>query len=194
MQFILRKSHMMRFSPRLSVFLMHRWKCKLSKNNTILKLKITALPQKLMIFGGFVNKYNCLHLSYSWHMSRKPKNYKHGLQREMYGGRPKILRTLLGKGLKKSEIKTGYILQFISEVVMWSETRFPTYISNFTSLSMAPLYIMTWNNVLGIFYVLLGRLAFQDSCYLFSNLYISFSYLQLYSRFSRHIISQNHVL
>ena len=72
----------MRFFPWLSVFLLHRWKYKLSGNNTILKWKITVLSQKLIIFCGLVNKYCCLLLSFSWHMRRKCKQYQHGSQRE----------------------------------------------------------------------------------------------------------------
>ena len=80
LQLILRKIHKMRFFPWLSVFLLHRWKYKLSENNTILKLKITVLSQKLIIFGCLVNKYCCLLLSLSWHMRRK--HYQLGLRRE----------------------------------------------------------------------------------------------------------------
>ena len=82
LQLILRKIHKMRFFPWLTVFLLDRWKYKLSGNNTILKWKITVLSQKLIIFCGLVNKYCCLLLSFSWHMRRKRKQYRHGSQRE----------------------------------------------------------------------------------------------------------------
>ena len=82
LQLILRKIHQMRFFPWLSVFLLHRWKYRLSVNNIILKWKITVLSQKLIIFCGLVNKYCCLLLSFSWHMRRKRKQYQHGSQRE----------------------------------------------------------------------------------------------------------------
>ena len=82
LKLILRKIHKMRFFPGLCVFLLHRWKYKLSENNTILKLKITVLSKKLIISCGLVNKYCCLLLSLSWHMRRKHKHYQHGLQRE----------------------------------------------------------------------------------------------------------------
>ena len=81
LQLILRKILKMRFFPWLSVFLLHRWKYKLSENNTILKLKITVLSQKLIIFCGLVDKYYCLLLSLSGHMRSKRKHYQHGLQR-----------------------------------------------------------------------------------------------------------------
>ena len=81
LQLILRKILKMRFFPWLSVFLLHRWKYKLSENNTILKLKITVLSQKLIIFCGLVDKYYCILLSLSGHMRSKRKHYQHGLQR-----------------------------------------------------------------------------------------------------------------
>ena len=74
LQLILRKIHKMRCFPWLSVFLLHRWKYKRSESNTILKLKITVLSQKFIIFC-------CLLLSFSRHMRRKREQYKHGLQR-----------------------------------------------------------------------------------------------------------------
>ena len=75
-------------------------------------------------------------------------------------------------------------------------------VSNFISPSMGPLHIMTWNHVASIviyktvMFVLLGRLFYKDSCYLFSNFsnIIRFSYLQLSSRHFRHTVIQNHVL
>ena len=77
-------------------------------------------------------------------MRRKPKYYKHGVQREkMYGGKTKKYYRLLGKGLKERDMKSWYILQFISEIGIWTmaekETRtqwttFFTYMSNFISL------------------------------------------------------------
>ena len=84
LQLILRKIHKMRLVPGLSVFLLHRWVYKFSENSTILKLKITVLSQKLIMFSGLVNKYCCLLLSLSWHMRRERKHYKHGLQREKH--------------------------------------------------------------------------------------------------------------
>ena len=102
---ILRKILEMRFFPWLSVFFLHRWKYKLSENNTILKLKITVLTQKLMIFCGLVDKYYCLLLSLLGHMRSKRKHYQHGLQRENERfADQEILQTLLGKGLKECEI------------------------------------------------------------------------------------------
>ena len=59
------KIHKMRFFPWLSVFLLHRWKYKLSKNDTMLELKITVLSQKLIMFCVLVNKYCSLLLSLS---------------------------------------------------------------------------------------------------------------------------------
>ena len=64
-----------------------------------------------------------------------------------------------------------------------TRTKLNTF-SNFISPSMAPLHIITWNYVPSIvnllkaiyktfMYVLLGRLVFKDSCYLFSTLYYS---------------------
>ena len=105
LQHILCKIHTMRFFPRLPVFLLHRWKYKLSDNNAILILKITVLSQKLIIFYGLVNKYCCLFLSLSRHMCRKHKHYQHGLQWENVRCEDQeILQTLLEKGLMEREI------------------------------------------------------------------------------------------
>ena len=71
LQLILRKIHKMRFFLWLSVFLLHRWKYKLSENNTTLKLKIIFLSQKLIIFCGLINKYCCHLLFFLWHTRRK---------------------------------------------------------------------------------------------------------------------------
>ena len=62
------------FFHRLSVFLLHRWKYKLSENNTILMLKITVLSQILIIFCCLVNKYCCLLLSLSWPICKENVN------------------------------------------------------------------------------------------------------------------------
>ena len=82
LQLILRKIHKIIFSPWLCVFLLHRWKCKLSENNGIFKVENYRFIIKLIVFCGLVNKYWCLLLSLSWHMRRKRKHYQHGLQRE----------------------------------------------------------------------------------------------------------------
>ena len=84
LQLILCKIHKMKLFPMLSVFLLHRWKYKLSENNTILTLKISVLSQKFTFFCSLVNKYCCLLLSLSWHMRRKRKHFQHGLQREKH--------------------------------------------------------------------------------------------------------------
>ena len=83
--------------------LLKRWKYQLPEKSTTWKLKITVLSQKLIMFGGLVNKYTVLlrrllH-SFSWHVRRKRKHYKHGLQRENVQREDEIiLQTLLGKG------------------------------------------------------------------------------------------------
>ena len=74
-------------------------------------------------------------------MRRKRKHYKHDIQREKVRWEdPQILQTLLREGLKMREIKSWYFFQFISEISIWtmaekkqeqSETRVPTYMSNF---------------------------------------------------------------
>ena len=102
LQLILRK-HKMRFFPWLSVFLLHRWKYKLSENNTILKLKISVLSQKLIVFCGLVNKYCCFLLSLSLHMRRKRIHYQHGLQRKKRSKwRPRNITDSARKWLKRA--------------------------------------------------------------------------------------------
>ena len=53
LQLILRKIHKMRFFPWLSVFLLHRWKYKLSENNAIFKMKITVFFTHINSFLRF---------------------------------------------------------------------------------------------------------------------------------------------
>ena len=158
LQLILRKIHKMRFFLWLSVFLLHRWKYKLSENNTILKLKITFLSQKLMFFYGLGNKYCCYLLSLSWHMRRKRKHYQHGLQRgKRTVWRPRNITDSARKRLKRAQDiilihNTIYLGdQDMNDCRKWNKNyvkRFPTYVSNFISPSVAQLQIMTWNYVL----------------------------------------------
>ena len=151
----------MRFFPWLSVFLLHRWKYKLSENNTILKLKITVLPQKLIIFGGLVNKYGCLlpffHDTCAENVNITSMSY--ATRNTHDGNTKKYNRLCSGKAWKSAEYNPDkhYIFEDRFEDG-WkrnnkelSETRFSTYTSNFIPFSVTPLHRMTWNYVLRIF-------------------------------------------
>ena len=101
LQLILRKILKMRFFPWLSVFLLHRWKYKLSDNNTILKLKITVLSQKLIIFCGLVDKSFLYRDTCAVNVNITSMAYNG--ENERFADQ-EILQTLLGKGLKECEI------------------------------------------------------------------------------------------
>ena len=85
--------------------LFHERKYKLSENNTNLKLKITVLSQKLIVFCGLVNK-----IAFSSFLYRDTCAENINITSMAYNGKnlqcedQEILQALLGKGLKEREI------------------------------------------------------------------------------------------